>query len=230
MSSSSLSSEPSAGALISDVLKPRLRGWLHAYAALISLVSGSTLISVAAAVKGGTAGWSTAVYAATVTLLFGTSALYHRLRWGPRAHGVMKRLDHSMIFVFIAGSYTPFAALTLPRPSSIAVLIVVWTGAIFGVLMQSIWPDAPAVLSVPLYIALGWVAVFVVPLLLHHFGVATLALIVAGGLIYTVGALAYGFKRPNPYPGTFGFHEVFHLCTLIAASCHYVAVWLAVFA
>jgi hemolysin III len=230
MSSSSLSSEPSAGALISDVLKPRLRGWLHAYAALISLVSGSTLTSVAAAVKGGTAGWSTAVYAATVTLLFGTSALYHRLRWGPRAHGVMKRLDHSMIFVFIAGSYTPFAALTLPRPSSIAVLIVVWTGAIFGVLMQSIWPDAPAVLSVPLYIALGWVAVFVVPLLLHHFGVATLALIVAGGLIYTVGALAYGFKRPNPYPGTFGFHEVFHLCTLIAASCHYVAVWLAVFA
>jgi hemolysin III len=230
MSSSSLSSEPSAGELISDVLKPRLRGWLHAYAALISVVSGSTLISVAAAVKGGTAGWSTGIYAATVTLLFGTSALYHRLPWGPRAHGVMKRLDHSMIFVFIAGSYTPFAALTLPRPSSIAVLIVVWTGAIFGVLMQSIWPDAPPILSVPLYIALGWVAVFVVPLLLHHFGVATLVLIATGGLIYTAGALAYGFKRPNPYPGTFGFHEVFHLCTLVAASCHYVAVWLAVFA
>jgi hemolysin III len=216
--------------LLSEVLKPRMRGWLHTYAAIVSVITGATLITVAAALRGGAAGWSTAVYAGTVTALFSTSALYHRLRWSPRAHGVMKRLDHSMIFVFIAGTYTPFAALTLPRASSVAVLIVVWTGALFGVVLKSAWPDAPRALSVPLYVALGWVAVFVLPQLLHHFGVATLVLISVGGLIYTLGALAYGFRRPNPYPGTFGFHEVFHLCTLVAAACHYVAVWLAVFA
>jgi hemolysin III len=142
----------------------------------------------------------------------------------------MKRLDHSMIFVFIAGTYTPFAALTLPRASSIAVLIVVWTGAMFGVGLKSVWPDAPRWLSVPLYIALGWVAVFVLPQLLHHYGVATLVLVAVGGVIYTLGALAYGFRKPNPYPGTFGFHEVFHLCTLVAAICHYIAIWLAIFA
>ncbi|WP_430667217.1 PAQR family membrane homeostasis protein TrhA [Jatrophihabitans telluris] len=206
-----------------------MRGWLHAYAALISIATGLTLVVVTAALRGGNAGWSTTVYALTVTLLFGTSALYHRLPWGPTGHSVMKRLDHSMIFVFIAGTYTPFAALTLPRASSVAVLVVVWSGALFGVLLQSAWPDAPRILSVPLYIALGWVAVFVLPSLLHHFGVATLVLISVGGIVYTIGALAYAFKRPNPYPGTFGFHEVFHLCTLVAAICHYIAVWLAVF-
>jgi len=207
-----------------------MRGWLHAYAAIISLATGVTLIAVTAATRGGNAGWSTAIYAATVSMLFGTSALYHRLRWSPRAHGVMKRLDHSMIFVFIAGTYTPFAALTLPKPSSVAVLIVVWTGALFGTILQTAWPEAPRALSVPLYIGLGWVAVFVIPQMLHNYGVTTLVLIAVGGLIYTVGALAYGFKKPNPFPGTFGFHEVFHLCTLLAAICHYIAVWLAVFA
>jgi len=212
------------------LLKPRMRGWLHTYAAVISIISGATLIAVAAATNGPRAGWSTGIYAATVTLLFGTSALYHRLGWGPRGQRVMKRLDHSMIFVFIAGSYTPFAVLTLPRGSSIAVLIVVWSGAIFGVILKNAWPEAPNRLSVPLYIGLGWVAVFVLPQLLHHFGVPTLVLIATGGLIYTLGALTYGFKKPDPFPGTFGFHEVFHVCTLLAAICHYVAVWFAVFA
>jgi hemolysin III len=141
----------------------------------------------------------------------------------------MKRLDHSMIFVFIAGTYTPIAALTLPRSSAAVVLTVVWTGAVFGVLLQSAWPSAPRWLSVPCYIGLGWVAVFVMPQLLHNAGVAALVLIIAGGAIYTVGAVVYATKRPNPIPGVFGFHEVFHLCTLVAALCHYVAIWLAVF-
>ncbi|MDP9094430.1 MAG: hemolysin III family protein [Actinomycetota bacterium] len=210
-------------------LKPRLRGWLHAYAAATSIASGAALVAVAAAMRGGPAGATTAVYAATVTMLFGTSALYHRLNWSPRAHAVMKRLDHSMIFVFIAGTYTPIAALTLPRSSAAVVLVVVWTGAVFGVLLQSAWPSAPRWLSVPCYIGLGWVAVFVMPQLLHNAGVAALVLIVSGGAIYTVGAVAYATKRPNPIPGVFGFHEVFHLCTLVAALCHYVAIWLAVF-
>ncbi|MGX7678147.1 PAQR family membrane homeostasis protein TrhA [Jatrophihabitans sp. DSM 45814] len=230
MTSIPSSSDLSTTEYLIDVFKPRMRGWLHTYAAVISIVSGATLIAVAASMRGGNAGWSTAIYAATVTGLFGTSALYHRLPWGPTGHGVMKRLDHSMIFIFIAGTYTPFAALTLPRTSSIAVLAVVWSGAIFGVALKSTWPDAPRWISVPLYIALGWVAVFVLPELLHNYGVATLVLVGLGGVIYTVGALAYAFKKPNPYPGTFGFHEVFHVCTLVAAICHYIAIWLAVFA
>ncbi|MFN2518817.1 MAG: hemolysin III family protein [Jatrophihabitantaceae bacterium] len=209
-------------------LKPRLRGWLHAYAAAISIASGVVLVAVAAAYRGRSAGATTAIYAATVTMLFGTSALYHRVSWGPRAHALMKRLDHSMIFVFIAGTYTPIAVLVLPRSSAVAVLVAVWTGAIFGVVLQSVWPSAPPWLSVPCYVALGWVAVFVMPQLLHNAGVAAFVLIAAGGVLYTAGGVVYSLKRPNPLPGVFGFHEVFHLCTLVAAGCHYVAIWLAV--
>jgi hemolysin III len=210
-------------------LKPRLRGWLHAYAAASSIATGAAMIAVAAAVRGGTAAAPTAIYCATVTLLFGTSALYHRLNWNPAAHRLMKRLDHSMIFVFIAGTYTPIAALTLPRDAAIAVLIAVWTGALIGVGLQTVWPSAPRWLSAPCYIALGWVAAFVMPDLLHNAGVAAFVLIFAGGIVYTIGGVVYSLKRPNPFPGLFGFHEVFHLCTLVAAVCHYVAIWLAIF-
>ena len=210
-------------------LKPRLRGWLHTYAAATSIASGASLIAVAAALRGGSAGWSTSVYAATVTLLFGTSAMYHRLHWDERGQSVMRRLDHSMIFVFIAGTYTPIAVLTLPRTSAVAVLAVVWSGAMFGVLLKSAWPLAPRWLGVPCYVGLGWVAVFVMPDLLHNGGIAAFSLIVLGGVIYTLGAVVYGIKRPNPAPHVFGFHEVFHSCTLVAAVCHYVAIWLAVF-
>lgn len=211
-------------------LKPRLRGWLHAYAAAISIASGATLIAVAAAIRGGVAAVVIAIYCATVTLLFGTSALYHRRRWSPDALRVMKRLDHSMIFVFIAGTYTPIAVLTLPEGPMVGVLIAVWSGALVGVGLQMFWPGAPRWLSAPCYIALGWVAVFVFPDLLHNGGVAAFVLIAAGGIIYTVGGVVYAMKRPNPWPGVFGFHEVFHLCTLVAALCHYVAIWFAVFA
>jgi hemolysin III len=221
-------SGPAVGAALGE-LKPRLRGWLHAYAAAVSLASGATLIAVAAALRGHRAGLSTAIYAATVTLLFGTSALYHRRPWGPRGRAVMKRLDHSMIFVFIAGTYTPIAVLTLPRSSAIAVLSAVWCGALFGVLLKSAWPAAPSWLSVPCYVGLGWVAVFVMPDLLRNGGVAAFTLLIAGGVIYTLGAVVYGLKRPDPAPQVFGFHEVFHTATLVAAACHYVAVWLAVF-
>lgn len=210
-------------------IKPRLRGWLHTYAALASVASGASLIAVSAARRGGGAGASTAIYAATFTLLFGTSALYHRYPWQPTAHNLMKRADHSMIFVFIAGSYTPIAALALPRDAAEVVLGVVWTGALLGVALQCIWPDAPRWLTVPCYVALGWVAVFVLPELLHNGGVAALVLTAAGGLVYTLGGVVYAFKRPNPFPSVFGFHEVFHLCTLVAAACQYIAIWLIVF-
>jgi hemolysin III len=224
-------SEGPATALATVVaeLKPRLRGWLHAYAATISIVSGATLVAVAAALRGARAGGSTAIYAATVTLLFGTSALYHRLNWGDRARVVMKRLDHSMIFVFIAGTYTPLAVLTLHSTTAFAVLVVVWTGAVFGVILQTTWTSAPRWLSAPCYIALGWVAIFVMPEILHNGGVAAMVLIIVGGIVYTVGGVIYALKKPNPIPGVFGFHEVFHACTLVAAVCHYIAIWFAVF-
>jgi hemolysin III len=218
-----------APAVAVAALKPRFRGWLHAYAAAASIATGVALVVVAAVVRGGPAGATTGIYAATVTLLFGTSALYHRLNWGPRGRAVMKRLDHSMIFVFIAGTYTPIAALTLPHTAALAVLVVVWTGAVFGAVLQTARPHAPGWVAVPCYIALGWVAVFVFPDLLRNGGVTAFVLIAAGGVIYTIGALVYGMKRPDPWPGTFGFHEVFHACTLLAALCHYVAIWLAVF-
>lgn len=214
---------------VADV-KPRLRGWLHTYAALVSLASGATLVSVAAVLRGPTAGLATALYSVTVTMLFGTSALYHRYSWQPRAHQIMKRLDHSMIFVFIAGTYTPIAVLALTRRAAITVLIVVWAGALAGVALQTLRPDAPRCLSVPCYIGLGWVAVFVLPELLQRGGTAEFVLIAAGGLVYTLGGVVYGLRRPNPVPAVFGFHEVFHLCTLVAAALHYIAIWLVVFA
>lgn len=210
-------------------LKPRLRGWLHTYAAVMSIALGAVLVAVAAAARGGASGVTTGIYAGTVTLLFGTSALYHRINWSPPRRALMRRLDHSMIFVFIAGTYTPIAALTLPRDSAIAVLIAVWSGALIGVGLQVAWPGAPRWLSAPCYLALGWVAAFVMPDLLHNAGIASFVLIAAGGLIYSLGAVVYALKRPNPWPGVFGFHEVFHACTLLAALCHYIAIWLAVF-
>jgi hemolysin III len=210
-------------------VKPRLRGWFHAYAALISVASGATLIALASSLRGGTASATTSIYCATITMLFGTSALYHRLNWKPTALGILKRVDHSMIFVFIAGTYTPIAALTLPRHTAEAVLIVVWSGAAVGVALQTTWRAAPRWLSAPSYNALGWVAVFVLPDLLHRAGVAAFVLLLVGGAVYTLGAVVYALKRPDPWPGTFGFHEVFHLCTLVAALCHYIAVWFVVF-
>jgi len=218
----------SVAAVVAE-LKPRLRGFLHTYAAAISVASGAVLIAVASALKGGAAAASTSIYSATVTLLFGTSALYHRRTWSPRAHAIMKRLDHSMIYVFIAGTYTPIAVLTLTHTAAISVLVAVWTGALVGVALQTAWPHAPRWLTVPCYIALGWVAVFVMPQLMHNAGIAALVLIIAGGVVYTVGGVVYGLKRPNPVPGVFGFHEVFHACTVVAAVCHYIAIWLCVF-
>lgn len=141
----------------------------------------------------------------------------------------MKRADHSMIFVFIAGSYTPLAVLALQPPTSTVVLIVVWVGAAGGVALKMLWPHAPRWLGVPFYLALGWVAVFVLPDILASGGVAVLVLIAAGGLLYSVGAIFYATKRPNTWPQTFGYHEYFHACVSLAALCHCVAIWLLLF-
>ncbi|MET1072266.1 MAG: hemolysin III family protein [Umezawaea sp.] len=207
-----------------------MRGWLHVWSFFISLATGAVLISLAAATVSGKAALATSVYGATVLGLFGISALYHRVNWvSISARTWMKRLDHSMIFVFIAGTYTPFALLAMPPGTGNVVLAVVWIGAVSGVVLKLAWPHAPKWIGVPMYIALGWVAVFVLPDILHQAGVAALVLVIVGGLLYTVGAVFYAVRWPNPWPGVFGFHEVFHATTVVAAACHYIAIFLAVY-
>ncbi|MDX8148281.1 hemolysin III family protein [Lentzea sp. BCCO 10_0061] len=211
-------------------LRPRLRGWLHLWSFVASVATGATLIALAASTVSARAALATSVYGLTVLGLFGVSALYHRVTWkSERVRTWMKRLDHSMIFVFIAGTYTPFALLAMNPDTGRVVLTVVWIGAILGVTLKLAWPHAPRWLGVPIYIALGWVAVFVLPELLHHAGVAALVLLLVGGALYTVGAVFYATRWPNPWPQVFGYHEFFHAATVVAAICHYIAIWLAMY-
>jgi len=207
-----------------------MRGWLHFWSFTVSIAASATLIAVSAALVGGGAALATTVYSVTILGLFGTSALYHRRTWRTRrSRTVMRRLDHSMIFLFIAGTYTPIAALAMDPNTARTVLTVVWAGALAGVVLKTVWPNAPTWVGVPIYIALGWVAVFVIPPLLVGGGVAALVLVLVGGLIYTVGAVFYATRWPNPWPATFGFHEFFHAATVVAAICHHVAIWLILF-
>jgi hemolysin III len=213
-----------------DIGKPRLRGWLHAYAFFVAVACGVVLCSLAAARPGWTPFVSCTVYSLTVCGLFGTSALYHRRVWSERGYQIMRRLDHSMIFVFIAGTYTPFCLLLLSGRKATILLTVVWSGALLGVALKLIWPHAPRWLSAPLYLGLGWVAVAVLPDILHQGGVAALVLLIAGGAAYSVGAVFYALRRPNPWPTVFGHHEFFHACTLVAAICHHIAIYFALYA
>ena len=207
-----------------------MRGWLHFWSFAGSIAACATLIAVSAALVGGTAALATSVYSVTILGLFGTSALYHRRTWRTRkSRVVMKRLDHSMIFLFIAGTYTPFALLAVDQPRGYWILGGVWAGALAGVVLKLSWPTAPRWLGVPLYIGLGWVAVFILTDILHIAGVTSLVLLAVGGLLYTVGGVAYAIKKPNPWPGTFGYHEVFHAMTIVAAICHYIAVYFAMY-
>jgi hemolysin III len=212
------------------LVKPRMRGWLHFWSFAVSVAACAAMIAVSAAVVGVGEAVATAVYSVTVLGLFGISALYHRRTWSsPRSRTVMRRLDHSMIFLFIAGSYTPVAALAMNSATAEWVLGVVWTGALAGVVLKTAWPYAPSWVGVPIYLALGWVAVFVLPDLLRNGGVAALVLLLTGGALYTVGGVIYALRWPNPWPNTFGYHEFFHAATVLAAICHHVAIWLTLF-
>jgi len=212
-------------------VKPRLRGWLHLWTFVVALAAGATLVSLAGSMVSGEAAAACGVYSGTVLGLFGISALYHRRSWSTvRARTLMKRLDHAMIFLFIAGTYTPFAVLALPPTTGLVILAVVWTGALGGVVLKVARPHAPRWVGVPFYLALGWVAVFVLPDLLERGGVAALVLLLVGGGFYSLGALCYAFRRPVGWPATFGYHEFFHAATVIAAICHYVAIWLVLYA
>ena len=210
--------------------KPRLRGRLHQYAFFVALVCGAVLCSIASTRPGVAPVLSTLLYSITVCGLFGVSALYHRRHWGERGYQVMRRLDHSMIFIFIAGTYTPFCLLLLERDKATLMLSLIWIGALGGVALKSIWPHLPRWVGAPLYLALGWGAVAILPDILHNGGVADLMLLATGGVIYSVGAIFYAMRRPNPWPTVFGHHEFFHACTLVAAICHHIAIYFALYA
>ena len=205
-----------------NLRKPRLRGVSHQWAFYVSLAFGAALVVAAPA---GQPRLAAAVYAVSVAALFGTSALYHRITWASQAaRRWMRRLDHSMIFFLIAGTYTPFALLVLDGDLATVILVVVWAGALAGIFMKLLWIDAPKALVAILYLALGWVAVAAFPSMLDELGITGTALVVAGGLLYTAGALVYAFQRPNPAPTVFGYHEVFHALVIAAAALQYAAV------
>ena len=205
-----------------EVTKPRLRGVSHQWAFFVSVALGAALVIVA---PSGQPRLAAAIYALTVAALFGTSALYHRITWASQAaRRWMRRLDHSMIFCLIAGTYTPFALLVLEGDLATVILIVVWAGALAGVLMKLVWIDAPKALVAVTYIMLGWVAVAAFPSMIERLGVTASALVAVGGLLYTIGALVYAFQRPNPAPSVFGYHEVFHALVILAAALQYAVI------
>jgi len=207
-------------------LTPRLRGVFHVWALFASIAAGVVLVSLADGALAIVSSW---IYAAALAGMFGASAFYHRFPWKSTARrGWARRLDHSTIFVFIAGSYTPFALLRFQGQTRWLVLVLVWTGAALGLLLELAWIDSPRWLKAIAHMSVGWVGVIAAPQLFAAVGVAGSILLIAGGCLYTVGALVYALKWPNPLPRTLGFHEVFHLLVVAAAVTQFVAVSLVV--
>ncbi|MEU0935188.1 MULTISPECIES: hemolysin III family protein [unclassified Embleya] len=201
-------------------IKPKLRGWIHAGTFPLAVAAGIVLVALAGDAKSRVA---CGVFALTAAMLFGTSGVYHRGNWGPRGEAVLRRLDHANIFLIIAGTYTPLTILLLGKSDQI-LLWVVWIGALAGIGFRVFWIGAPRWLYTPIYVALGWAAVFYLPEFMREGGVAVVVLVIVGGVLYSLGAVVYGIKRPNPSPQWFGFHEVFHAFTLLAFASHFVAV------
>lgn len=205
-----------------EEVKPSWRGWIHAGTFPVTVVAGVVLISLA---EGPLAKWASAVFVLTSMLLFGNSALYHRFNWSPKMRMLLKRIDHANIFLLIAGTYTPIALLALPLDKGVVLLVAVWTGALIGIAFRVFWINAPRWLYVPLYVLLGWAAVAFIGDIFAA-SPAAMVLVIIGGLLYTVGSVVYGLKKPNPFPGTFGFHEIFHTLTVLAFLCHWTAALL----
>jgi hemolysin III len=206
-------------------VKPSLRGVVHQWSFFVALAAGAALVVLAPA---GRATAACAVYAGALCGLLGTSALYHRITWRPAVRAWMRRLDHSMIFVLIAGTYTPFAVLLLSGRTQDVVLAGVWGGAAAGILFTLLWVRAPKWLTATAYVALGWFALIALPQIVERAGAGALALLAAGGVAYTAGAVIYARRRPDPRPAVFGYHELFHVLVIAAAACQYTAVALFV--
>ncbi len=207
------------------VPKPRLRGWLHQIAFFVSIPSGITLVALA---QGAEARVGAAIFATSLTGLYGVSGAYHRRNWSARAERVMKHLDHSMIFVLIAGSYTPIALLALRPAWGVTLLALAWTGAAVGVLITILRLERWHGVGFVAYLALGWLAVVATPQFVSSLSGLELALLIAGGLLYTVGAVVIARNRPDPLPAVFGYHEVWHSFVVGAGACHFTLVLLLV--
>lgn len=204
-----------------------MRGTLHQIAFFVSVPAGIALIVLA---NTGKARFAAVVFATGLAGVFGASAAYHRVAWSVPARKRMKRLDHSMIFVLIAGTYTPLCLLALSGAWSVVMLATVWAGAVIGIVMKQFNIDGLRRVSGFLYITLGWISIVTLPQLFHTMSVAAFTLVVAGGLLYTVGAIVFAVKRPDPNPAVFGYHEIWHAFTAGAGLCHYSAVLLLIIA
>lgn len=204
--------------------KPLLRGYLHLGAAFAAVIGCVGLLLLADSPRAYVGGF---VFAASLALLYGVSATYHIITWGERARAWLQRVDHSLIFVVIAASYTPFCLVALSTTWAIGILATVWGVAAGGIVLKLSWPTAPRWLGVALYIAIGWVALVASTELTDWFAVVPLALMAIGGVLYSLGGIIFALRRPNPFPGVFGYHEVFHLLTIVAGVLHYtvVAAW-----
>jgi hemolysin III len=206
-------------------VKPKLRGWLHTAISPLAVAAGIVLIALSPtlATKVGSA-----FFAGTAILLFTVSGIYHRGNWSRRTWEVLRRFDHANIFLLIAGSYTPFTIILLHGAAQTGLLILVWSGAVLGIGFRILWIDAPRWLYVPIYVALGWAAIFYADDF-SSAGTTVIVLIAVGGGLYTLGGLVYGLKKPDPFPTWFGFHEIFHVFTIAAFVCHYVAASIATY-
>jgi hemolysin III len=202
-------------------MRPRLRGVFHQYAFFASLLLGAVLVVGS---SGPAERTSAIVFATALAAMFGISALYHRITWRPRTRLWMRRLDHAAIYLLIAGTYTPFALLALTDVWRWTILPVVWGGALVAIVLKLAWVDAPKWLAVAIGIALGWIGVVALPQLWAHAGLTGVALLLAGGILYTGGAIVYARRRPDPVPAVFGYHELFHALVIAAAACQYAAV------
>lgn len=214
---------------VAAAVKPKLRGWIHAGMFPVVVAAGIVLVALSPTT---TARLTNTIFALSSVLLFGLSAVYHRGHWSPRTTRVLRRLDHSNIFLIIAGTYTPLSALLLTEFRARVLLWIVWSGAVAGLLARVLWLHAPRWLYVPIYLALGWIAVAFMPQFWSSGpeGPAVVWFLAAGGAAYTLGAVVYALKRPNPSPRWFGFHEVFHALTVIGFGCTYVSVSIATYA
>ena len=205
-----------------DAVKPRLRGWLHAGMAPLALAGGIVLVTLAATPAGMIGG---AIFLTASVLLFGTSGIYHLRTWGRRGDAILRRMDHSNIYVFIAATYTPLALILLDGYSRVMLLTLIWSAALGGLFFRLFWLSAPRWLYTALYLVMGWAALGWLGAFYHAAGPAVVILIMAGGICYTFGAVVYGRKRPNPSPAWFGFHEIFHAATIAGFICHYMAIF-----